>query len=134
MLVRCFSRVLYGVNCLLCNCINVSKKILLTSTSTGKSHNCLEIKILHFVLNQFYPKKVTSQPPCLILNIEGATDHSCLENHAVEQNKKMFTLHRCNFLNFQYNNISLQWLSSKSSSGHFDYLYTIIDGLQSIYL
>ena len=36
---------------------------------------------------------------------------------------KIFTSYYCNFFDFQRNNIPLEWVSTASSTGHFDYSY-----------
>ena len=59
---------------------NFKKKIFFTSTFIGKCHKCLERNLIYFFLAQFHSKKTMSQSRALILNIEGAVDHSCLIN------------------------------------------------------
>ena len=59
---------------------NLQKILFTSSTSIGKCHIGIEIKPVHFVLAQFTQRRQWDTPHALILNIEGATDHSCLEN------------------------------------------------------
>ena len=54
----------------------------------------------------------------MILNIEGAMEHSCLENCSGAKYKIFPVI----FLIFN-NNIPLRWLSTSSSTGNFDYSY-----------
>ena len=63
-----------------------------------------------------------------VLIIQGAIDHSCLENCSGAK-YKIFTSYRCNVFNFQHNNIPLRWLSTASSGSYFDYPYACIHWL-----
>ena len=68
------------------------RKLFFTNTFIGNfhsySHRCLEINCVVSVLAQFYPKKtIMSQNCALILNIEWATDYSCLENCSWSKSK-----------------------------------------------
>ena len=66
-----------------------------------------------------------ANPRALILNIEGATDRSCLQNRSWAR-YKIFTSCRSNFFNSQYNNILLRWILTASFTCHLDYSYAHI--------
>ena len=51
---------------------------------------CLETQLLHFVLDQFHPRKAMRQPPSIKLIIQGATDHSSLLKNAADQNNNIY--------------------------------------------
>ena len=73
-----------------------------------------------------------ANPRAFILNIEEATDRSWLQNRSGTKYKTCTIVHHinyCNFFDFQWNNIPLEWLSTASSSGHFDYSYACIHHL-----
>ena len=57
------------------------ENIIFTSTSIRKCLYCMKTHPIQFVLAQFAQRRQWTNPRLLILNIEGATDHSCLENH-----------------------------------------------------
>ena len=88
---------------------NLQKRIFLQARPSKSA-------ILPWKYNQY------NNPRALILNIDRATDCSWLQNRSGWK-YKIFTLYRCNFFNFQYHNIPLRWLSTASSTGHFDYSY-----------
>ena len=69
-----------------------------------------------------------AHPRALILNIEGAMDRSCLQNTSGTK-YKVCTLYRYKKIFSVSNNIPLRWLSTASSTGHFDYSYAHIYGL-----
>ena len=100
-----------------------TKSIVLQTVIIRKCHNVMKIHpIVYCILTQFHKEYNVLIPFSVILNIRVATDHSCLENCSGAK-YKTFTLYRCNFFNFQYNNIPLKWLPTKSSRGHLDHLY-----------
>ena len=66
------------------------RKLFFTSTFIGNfcTHRWLEINCVVSVLAQFHPKTaIMSQNCALILNIEWATDYSCLENCSWSKSK-----------------------------------------------
>ena len=106
------------------------QKIYIYVPVIGKYHKCLKTNLVHFVLAQFHSKKAMSQPPCF--DIEYWRSHRpFLSNKS--QWSKIQNIY-CNFFNFQYNNIPLQWVSIASSTGHSNYSYGIIYELQPVYL
>ena len=97
--------------------------------SIKKCRKCLEINLVYFALKIFYPKKAMSQAPCF--NIEYSRSHRLFLSRKlkVEQNTKYLHRIALTFLNFQYNNIPLQFISTASFGGHSecfdDYIHVL---------
>jgi len=96
--------------------IDISIKIFYTSTSIGKCHTAMKIHPVQFVLPQFYPIKTMRQALCF--DIEYWRSYGPFMSNK-SQWSKMQNIYD-NFFNSQYNNIPLRWLSTASTTGHFD--------------
>ena len=73
-----------------------------------------------------------SQPSCFYIQywrIYGSFLSNKSKWNKIQSSFIVHHINYYNFFNFQWNNIPLQWLSTASSTGHFDYSYTLIHQL-----
>ena len=64
-------------------CQNFPKLFFLKATCQKKISYCLEMHHIYHTLAQFCPKIVLSLPMFVDMNIQGVTDHSCIEQPPV---------------------------------------------------